>query len=1296
MRRIRQWLLRGLLLLILLLAMSLTGTYFVLRSPAALAWLIPRLAPTLESAAGIRVTADYARIDLLRGFRFQGLTIDWQDAQMGRAHVQIAAAELDYSLRDLFERRLHLRQLEVTGLALAAELDFTAPSAEQPDAPRPGQPFTISDIANRVATPPLAIELERIRLQDSQIDLQLKTAEQTLQYRSTLALTTSAEWTAAGLQLDADLQTGQPQRAASSAATSPLLTIQDPDHYTLSTQPTLAFKFAAALSHTGDNWQFQLEPINQQLELAALRYDTPGDAGLSMHIDSLTWQSRVTAQPPQSAPTGLVGALPQRAAAQSDLMLNGLQLEQSQPAGGLKAELDQLRITANLDGQRPGTAIWPLQVSGDSQLQIAGFDVDGPLTSETSTRLRARQTLGLRWQSEILDWAHPLSKLDLQLTQQLDLAELQFHSPDQGLTAQDLGVSVDAQMTSGPATESGFPGLRFQAKATTRAAETAFRQTEAQTGTDVLTARLQPLLEWVFHGQVDNPAKPLESLAGQLSNHIELTAVDLKLNDGQTQDHYRLPDNRITTQANIAETTLDLTTQAHLKRAKLPQLAQPVTIQTVLNASSERTLRQPQLALDVDLDDMPLLTASIQATDAQQRLELAHQFALQLPPRLANYHAAAGALAETGELHLKWRGDSQLEHGQGGIAQADTAALAAWPIASQGQLSLTQVTQGASELQLDQPLQVTYQLNQSKDYAAELSVSAPSVQYPPLAQPAALGLVLAAHSDWPPTQTRSSGQLTLDNAPVLDWQLSAHNAPGTLKLETMANAQLDPAWQRYYPDLAALEPLGQWAANLSLAADLQHTQASALELSANDLSTLATEATLDAALRQRNAPAAGPLQLAAPVQLKQTTQWSAKALQSQTDLRIPQLDIPATLSSKALHTRVNLTTDHGLQPQGATLDLHVTGERLSVPATTPEQSPLDLAPLVFPTQVYAQAQWNDQEATLQTLSLEVADQLLQLAANGTASLDGQQLQLAGELGFNPRASMLTAPAVAGSGTFHWPWRVTLSGGNRLGLESTLNFDNFSLSSQHFRLRELNGQINLAEELILTPDGQARFVYRVNADPFQRVDFDRIQPYLDERVTLRLEGLQAGEQHLGPLLANISLEQNLLRLSRLDLDLFGGHLAAGLYLDASPGAWGLGFIVRISQVDLRPLLPERSDLSQADYAPISARAALDFDLAQLLLEGRVDITDISRVQLLQIMDVIDPGHEDNQLAQLRSALRFSYPQRVTIIMRHSLMDMAVKLAGLGAPVRVRGLPLSSLLQRFVGDYIRMLDNLPLTE
>lgn len=1296
MRRIRQWLLRGLLLLLLLLAMSLTGTYFVLRSPAALAWLIPRLAPTLESAAGIRVTADYARIDLLRGFRFQGLTIAWQDAQMGRAHVQIAAAELDYSLRDLFERRLQLHQLEVTGLELTAELDFTAPSAEQPDSPRPGQPLTIGDIANLVATPPLAIELERIRFQDSQIDLRLKTAEQTLQYRSTLALTTSAEWTAAGLRLDADLQTGQPQRAASSAAKSPLLTIQDPDHYTLSTQPTLAFKFAAALSHTGDNWQLQLEPINQQLELAALRYDTPGEGGLSTHIDSLAWQNRITAQPPQTLPTGLTAALPQHARAQSTFVINGLQLDQAQPAGTLQAKLEQLRITANLDGQRTGTALWPLQVSGNSQLQIAGLDVAGTLSAETSTRLRARQTLGLRWHNEIMDLDRPLAELDLQLAQQLDLAELQFNSPGQGLAAQDLGVSVNAQVTSGPAAESGLPGLHFQAKAATRADETAFRQTDVQSGAKLLSARLQPLLELFLHGQVDNPAKPLESLAGQLRNRIELTSVDLRVGDGQTQAHYRLPDNRLTTQAALTETALDLTHQMHLKQARLPQLAQPVTIQTELNASSERTWRQPQLALDVDLDDMPLLTASIQATDAQQRLQLTHQLALQLPPRLANYHAAAAALAETGELHLKWQGKSQLEHGQDRIAQADTTALAAWPIHSQGRFSLTQVRQGASELQLNKPLQVAYQFDQAQDYAAELSVNAPSVHYPPLTQPAALGLELAAHSDWPPTRTRSHGQLTLADAPVLDWQLSARNAPRTLKLNTTANARLDPAWQRYYPALAELEPLGQWAVNLNLAADLQHRQPSALELSANDLSTLTTEASLTASLRQRNAPAAGPLQLAAPVQLEQTVKWSAAALHSQTDLRIPQLDIPATLSSKALHTRLNLTTDHGLQPQGATLDWQVTGERLSLPAASAAHAPLELAPLVFPTQAHAQAQWDDQEAALQTLSLEVADQLLQLAANGTASLDGQQLQLAGELDFNPRAAMLTAPAVAGSGTFHWPWRVTLSGGNRLGLESTLNFNDFSLSSQNFRLRKLNGQINLAEELILTPDGQARFVYRVNADPFQRVDFDRIQPYLDERVTLRLEGLQAGEYRLGPLLANLSLEQNLLRLSRFDLDLFGGHLAAGLYLDASPGAWGLGVIGRLSQVDLRQLLPPDSALRQTEYAPISARAALDFDLAQLLLEGRVDITDISRVQLLQILDVIDPAHEDNQLAQLRSALRLSHPQRVTIVMRHSLMDMAVKLAGLGAPVRVRGLPLSSLLQRFAGEYLRRLDELPLTE
>ena len=265
-------------------------------------------------------------------------------------------------------------------------------------------------------------------------------------------------------------------------------------------------------------------------------------------------------------------------------------------------------------------------------------------------------------------------------------------------------------------------------------------------------------------------------------------------------------------------------------------------------------------------------------------------------------------------------------------------------------------------------------------------------------------------------------------------------------------------------------------------------------------------------------------------------------------------------------------------------------------------------------------------------------------------------------------------------------------GNQLSVDGDVRFTDLDVTSDLFKLQGLNGKVKLEEELLWVGE-QLKFRYQVDIDPFQRVNFNRIEPYLSSPHTLHFESVTARDKTMGPGFASVLLKQNVLRLQQLDLELFGGHLTGELYLDVRPGAWKIGLLCRVSQLDTRKLLAPTAPRVQRTYAPINARTAVAFDVNQRLLEGRIDITKISREQLFQLLEIADPDYQDEQLARIRAALRIAYPQWVSVDMEQGLMNLEVAISALPKPIRVRGLPLSPLIRHFGGEILQALKQVP---
>jgi translocation and assembly module TamB len=92
---------------------------------------------------------------------------------------------------------------------------------------------------------------------------------------------------------------------------------------------------------------------------------------------------------------------------------------------------------------------------------------------------------------------------------------------------------------------------------------------------------------------------------------------------------------------------------------------------------------------------------------------------------------------------------------------------------------------------------------------------------------------------------------------------------------------------------------------------------------------------------------------------------------------------------------------------------------------------------------------------------------------------------------------------------------------------------------------------------------------------------------------------------------------------------------------------------------------------------------------LILEGKAQVVRISKDHLYELIDVIDPYHEDEDLNRVRLALKFGYPKFVLLKLDEGLMDAKIDLGGLAGAVRIdeiKGIPVTPFIEQYVQPYL----------
>jgi hypothetical protein len=331
--------------------------------------------------------------------------------------------------------------------------------------------------------------------------------------------------------------------------------------------------------------------------------------------------------------------------------------------------------------------------------------------------------------------------------------------------------------------------------------------------------------------------------------------------------------------------------------------------------------------------------------------------------------------------------------------------------------------------------------------------------------------------------------------------------------------------------------------------------------------------------------------------------------------------------------------------------------------------------------------YDKKKLTVNDLSAGFKDQLLQFSGQGQFLLGGAG-QFDGSFVSRPSQSH---ELVRGAGSFYMPVTLKLYDKNRIAVRAEPRFSNYTLNWGNFDLSGVDGSFRISEDLRLDDNGKISFLFLRNQTPFARVDYESVEPYIDNPTTLNINSVSYKHIQLGPIEQSLEISQNLLLLNELRMNLLAGNAIGRAYLDLRPASLKMGFLGRFS--GLKPELLKAPDdrLSAAEWAELGGRGALNFDVRKRLTSGRIDLTSIGKRQLLSVLDAVDPENQDNKISILKQALQIAHPRRVEVTMDQGLMDMAVAIRGaVSHDINVRSLPLSSFINSFAGEVLQKLD------
>ena len=194
---------------------------------------------------------------------------------------------------------------------------------------------------------------------------------------------------------------------------------------------------------------------------------------------------------------------------------------------------------------------------------------------------------------------------------------------------------------------------------------------------------------------------------------------------------------------------------------------------------------------------------------------------------------------------------------------------------------------------------------------------------------------------------------------------------------------------------------------------------------------------------------------------------------------------------------------------------------------------------------------------------------------------------------------------------------------------------------------------------------------------QKRFFD-LYPFTSRESFLSVNQVQIGQEVIGPVAANAHFAGSTLAMDQIHAAYRGGYVTGQ-------------FRAALSKDD--PLVLFRGHLTgvrvEDSKGVLDANLAMTFVPTTLIVEGKAQIVRISKDHLYEVIDALDPYHEDEDLNRVRLGLKFGYPKFVLVKLDEGLMNAKIDLGGLAGAVRIdeiKGIPVTPFLEQYVQPYL----------
>ena len=309
------------------------------------------------------------------------------------------------------------------------------------------------------------------------------------------------------------------------------------------------------------------------------------------------------------------------------------------------------------------------------------------------------------------------------------------------------------------------------------------------------------------------------------------------------------------------------------------------------------------------------------------------------------------------------------------------------------------------------------------------------------------------------------------------------------------------------------------------------------------------------------------------------------------------------------------------------------------------------------------------------LKLSHAGTSTQLKVKGQLDLgDGQRrLALRGEL--EQDLSKLAQPGlIESSGKVTVDFRVaspnlvvfrTLS-------DLLLHNVNLRLPGSGVALEMLDGNVPLTENVEFT-QGRVRLLNDIDVNPYSMLRFADQHPLLSRNGFISVGSITTPLISIAPLAGNLSINQNMVSLSQLEMGVRGGRITGQCVLDWQGKHSTLEAHVRATGV------------KSSRGEPFDGNAAVVISGKDRSVNGRAEILRIGNRHLLDLLDLEDPHHTDPATNRVRYALKVGYPENVRVSFNHGFGRLRITLGGLARLLsidEIRGIPMGPIVDRVI--------------